>query len=156
LVTVSTGSERGHEFLSETEFRAWHGALRFTTDTLRAIDHALAEAHGMSVTEFDVLITLFNAPGRRLRMSQLAQSALLTPSGLTGLVGRLERQGLVTRAVDDDDRRGYFAILTDAGDTRLCEARITHNAVVRERLTRHLTDRQIQGMGSLWTRLGTV
>jgi DNA-binding MarR family transcriptional regulator len=153
---VSTAAECDHEFLSEPEFRAWHGALRFTTDALRAIDGALTDAHGMSITEFDVLITLFNAPGRRLRMSQLAESVLLTPSGLTGLVARLERDGLVTRVVDPEDRRSYFAVLTPAGATQLGEARITHNAVVRTRMVGPLTARQIQTLGSIWERLGAV
>lgn len=146
----------GHEFLSRREFRAWHGALRFTTSAIRAVDEALVAAHGLSITEYDVLITLYNADERRLRMAALAGSVVLTPSGLTHLVGRLERNGLVERVIDEADRRSYFAVLTPLGDQRLREARVTHNEVVRQRLTRRLSQRQLDGLGSVWARLDLV
>jgi len=63
------------------EFSAWHGALQFTNRAMRAIDEALSAAHDISITEFDVLITLFNAPDSRLRMTELAERVVLTPSG---------------------------------------------------------------------------
>ena len=78
----------------------------------RALDEALTAAHGISLKEFDVLITLFNAPKARLRMTELAERVVLTPSGVTHLVTRLERDGLVSRVVDEDDRRSFFAALT--------------------------------------------
>jgi len=81
---------------------------------LAALDAALRREHGLAVTEFDVLITLFNAPGRQLGMSALARQALLSPAGTTHLVTRLERDGLVTRAADPADRRKWFTILTGA------------------------------------------
>jgi DNA-binding MarR family transcriptional regulator len=80
-------------------------------------------AHGISVKEFDVLITLFNAPGGQLRMTDLAEQVLLTPSGVNHLVTRLERDGLVSRSVDKEDRRSTFAALTSAGHRRLRESR---------------------------------
>jgi DNA-binding MarR family transcriptional regulator len=142
--------------LTRREFRAWHGALRFTTSTIRAVDEALIAAHGISITEYDVLITLYNAPEHRLRMAALAGSVVLTPSGLTHLVGRLERSGFVERVVDEADRRSHFAMLTPSGDQRLREARITHNEVVRQRLTRRLSERQLDRLGSVWARLDVV
>ena len=143
-------ASRQHEFLSEAEFRAWHGALRFTTGAMRAIDEALDAAHDISITEFDVLITLFNAPDERARMTELAERVTLTPSGLTHLVTRLERKGFVKRVVDPADRRSFFAELTAAGDRKLRESRVTHNEVVRARLTRRLTARQLASLGDLW------
>src|SRR5207248_6952197 len=82
----STNSQ--DEYLTKAEIRAWRGALLFTTAVLRALDEALLAAHRISVKEFDVLITLFNAPSNRLRMTDLAERALLTPSGLSHLVTR--------------------------------------------------------------------
>ena len=146
---MSSGNWRD-EYLSEAEFRAWHGCLRLTTSMLRALDQALRAAHAISVTEFDVLITLFNAPKDRLRMSELSQQVLLTASGMTQLATRLEREGLVSRAVDADDRRSFFVTLTPAGHARLREARPTHNEVVRSRLTRRLDADQLRTLGSLW------
>jgi DNA-binding MarR family transcriptional regulator len=144
---------RDHEYLSDAEFRAWHGALQFTNAAMRAIDEALQAEHGISIKEFDVLITLYNAPDRKLRMTELAKRVVLTPSGVSHLVTRLEREGLVQRTVAEDDRRSFFATLTSAGDRRLREARPTHNEVVRDHLVRRLTPAQLETLGALWGRV---
>jgi DNA-binding MarR family transcriptional regulator len=143
-------STKRNEYLSESEFRAWDGSLRFTNSTTRALDEALSAAHGISVKEFDVLITLFNAPEDRLRMTELAERVVLSPSGVTHLVTRLERDGLVRRIVDEGDRRSFFAALTPAGHQRLRDSRPTHNEVIREHLTRRLTPNQLGALGDLW------
>jgi DNA-binding MarR family transcriptional regulator len=142
-----------HEYLTPAEFQAWHGALRFTNGAMRALDDALVAAHGISIKEFDVLITLYNAPQERLRMTELGERVLLTPSGVSHLVTRLEHSGLVARRVDDADRRSYFAELTPAGRRRLRESRPTHNEVVRAHLTRRLTATQLRTLGTLWERV---
>jgi DNA-binding MarR family transcriptional regulator len=147
---VSSKGREVDEFLTDAEFRAWHGCLQFTNTATRAIDEALTAAHGISIKEFDVLITLFNAPGGRLRMTELAERVVLTPSGVTHLVTRLERGGLVSRSVDEEDRRSFFSALTRAGHRRLRESRPTHNEVVRAHLTRRLTARQLATLGTLW------
>jgi len=146
-------STRRNEYLSDAEFRAWHGSLLFTNLATRALDEALSDAHGISVKEFDVLITLFNAPDGRLRMSELAERVVLSASGVTHLVTRLERDGLVQRIVDDDDRRSFFTALTPAGHQRLRDSRPTHNEVIREHLTRRLTPRQLHTLGALWGKI---
>ena len=139
-----------HEYLTEAEFRAWGGCLRFTSQAMQALDEALRRDHGISLTEFDVLITLYNAPNDRLRMTELSNRIVLTASGLTQLVTRLESKGLVGRSVDPADRRSFFAVLTSAGDQRLRESRPTHNEVIRSRLTRRLTPEQLATFGELW------
>jgi DNA-binding MarR family transcriptional regulator len=139
--------------LSDAEFRAWHGSLLFTDTTTRALDEALSKANGISVKEFDVLITLFNAPDGRLRMAELAERVVLSASGVTHLVTRLERDRLVQRSVDKGDRRSFFAALTPAGHQRLRDARPTHSEVIREHLTRRLTPNQLDTLGTLWTKL---
>ena len=144
---------RTDEYLTEAEFRAWHGCLRFTDLAMRSLDEALVAGHGISIKEFDVLITLFNAPDDRLRMTELAERVLLTPSGVSHLVTRLEREELVSRVVDPDDRRSFFAALTRAGHRRLRESRSTHNEVVRGYLTQRLTPTQLATLGSLWERV---
>ncbi len=141
------------EYLTEVEFRAWHGALEFTNAAMRAIDEALTAGHGISIKEFDVLITLFNAPERRLRMSELAERVVLTASGLTHLITRIERAGLVIRTVDQGDRRSFFAVLTEAGHELLRESRPAHNQVVRSRLTERLTPADLAVLGDLWEKI---
>ncbi len=141
------------EYLTDAELRAWHGCLTFTNAAMREIDERLTRHHGISIKEFDVLITLFNSPDGRLRMSDLAQHVVLSPSGVTHLVARLRREGLVEREVDEDDRRSFFAVLTRDGRRRLREARPTHNDVIRARLIDRLTPRQLDTLGRLWGRV---
>ena len=146
----SKNREREDEFLTDAELRAWHGCLQFMNTVVRALDGALQTAHGISVKEFDVLITLYNAPDGRLRMTELADRVVLTPSGVTHLVTRLERDGLVSRIVDENDRRSFFTALTREGQRRLRVSRPTHNEVVRAHLTRKLTDAQLANLGGLF------
>ena len=143
------------EFLTDAEFRAWHGCLRFSNNAMQALDQALRAEHEISLSEFDVLITLFNAPNDRLRMTELSKKVLLTASGMTQLVTRLDSRGLVSRSVDVADRRSYFATLTKAGQRRLREARPTHNEIVRSLLTRRLAAEQLAAMGDLWAAVET-
>jgi DNA-binding MarR family transcriptional regulator len=146
-------SKPGHEYLTDAELRAWGGCLLFTDRLMRALDEALTAAHSISVKEFDVLITLYNAPGRRLRMTELAERVILTPSGVSHLMTRLERSGLVSRVAAEDDRRSFFATLTPGGDRLLREARPTHNEVVREQLIRRLTATDLATLGDIWDRV---
>jgi DNA-binding MarR family transcriptional regulator len=86
-------------------------------------------------------------------MSDLAASVLLSQSGVTRLVDRLERDGLVARERCEDDARGWFAVLTDAGARRLAEARRTHLAGVRRLFLEHLDERDRAQLAAVWERL---
>lgn len=93
--------------------------------------------YGLAVVEFEALIRLVRSPGHRLRMSELAGQMTLTSSGITRVVDRLERDGLVRRESCPDDRRGSWAVVTDAGMSRV-------NAVLPghlDLLERHFTGR---------------
>jgi len=138
---------------SDDELAAWHGMLTLYSRIMRDLDRGLIESHGISVREFDVLITLFNAPDYRLRMTELADRIMLTPSGLSRLVDRLERGHLVERQVDRVDARSVHTVLTDAGLTRLDEARATHNSVIRSHYTDRLSLAELRDVGSLWQRV---
>jgi DNA-binding MarR family transcriptional regulator len=118
------------------EGSTWHLLLRMSSRVLREIDHRLDEEHRMRVTEFDVLITLDNAPEKMLRMTDLARATMLSAGGLTRLVGRLESRGQVRREPDPQDARGYNALLTATGADALAQARVTHDAVIAEELRR--------------------
>lgn len=106
---------------------------------LRELDDALDANHRMSVTEFDVLITLDNAPDRRLRMTDLAREIMLSSGGLTRLAGRLESRRLIRREPDPDDGRAFRATLTPDGEEMLAQARVTHDAVLERMIAPHLT-----------------
>jgi DNA-binding MarR family transcriptional regulator len=120
---------------------------------LQRLDSELQRTASIAVTEFDVLITLYNAPHRRLTMSALAERVLLSPAGATHLVTRLERDRMVRREVDPTDRRKSFAVLTEKGDRTLRSARRTHNDVLRQTLFALTTPTERRTLRRLWRRL---
>ena len=136
--------------LTGIELAAWHGMLAAHATLIRQLDGQLRAAHGLGVSEFDVLITLFNGAERGVRMTDLAKAIMLSPAGLTHMVTRLERDGLVERAVDPADRRSFLVRLTPGGRERLDAARVTHNAVIRDRFTARLTGPQLHQLSGVW------
>ena len=120
---------------------------------LRDLDTELRGAHGLAVIEFDVLITLFNAPDQRLGMSALAERVLLSRAGATHLVTRLERDRLVRREVDPTDGRKWFTVLTEEGGRALQAARRTHNEVLRRTLLVATSPTDRRTLRRLWQRL---
>jgi DNA-binding MarR family transcriptional regulator len=142
-----------HEFLEPEEWQSVNALLMLNRIVQTGLDTELRQAHGLAVTEFDVLITLFNAPDSRLRMTALADRVLLSPAGLTHLVTRLERDGLVRREVDPNDGRKWFAVLTDNGDATLRTARHTHNAVLRKTFLANTSPTERRSLQRIWSRL---
>ena len=106
----------------------------------RAFDADLVRAQGMSMTEYSVLMFLSEAVDRKLRMSELAAVCTLSISGMTRVVDRLQGQGLVRREPCPADRRGWNAVLTDAGLDRLRQAWPTHLASARRHVFDHLRE----------------
>ncbi len=149
---MSSPNSAGTPF-SDDELAAWHGMLTLYSRVMRDLDRELLASHQISVREFDVLITLANAPDYRLRMSDLAERVMLTPSGLSRLVDRLVRARLVERQTDSSDARGFRAVLTDLGAQRLDEARATHNAIIRIRFTDRLGMEELKELGAIWAKV---
>ena len=106
---------------------------------LRELDDMLDAEDRITVSEFDVLITLDNAPARQLRMTDLARATMLSSGGMTRLAGRLEHRGLLRRIPDPDDARAFRATLTPEGESKLAQARTTHDAVLARMIAPHLT-----------------
>jgi len=94
------------------------------------LERALSAEHGLSVVEYTVLDALSRQDGWHLRMHQLARAAALSASAATRLVNRLEARGLLMRILCDDDRRGIYTELTQAGSALLAAARATHDRVL--------------------------
>ena len=138
--------------LAPTELAAWRGMLRVHSALVKALDAELMAVHGLPLTSYEVLINLQAAPGRRRRMAELADGVLLSRSGTTRLVDRLEREGLLERDVCDSDGRGCFAVLTDHGEDVLSQARATHLDGVRERFLRHFEPAELEQMAAWWNR----
>lgn len=109
--------------------------------------------HGLSPSEFEVLLRLSRSPGGRLRMSDLAAQALLSSSGLTRLVDRLEQADLVTRSACPTDKRGSFAQVTAAGAERMTAALPGHLAVIEELYTGALSPSELTALTATLRRL---
>src|SRR3954447_22006115 len=130
---MASTPDRAIQELDPEELAAWRGLLRVHSALVKALDAELLGGHELPLTSYEVLINLQAAPDRRRRMAELADGVLLSRSGMTRLVDRLERDGLLVRDACDSDGRGCFAVLTDKGDEVLAMARATHLEGVRER-----------------------
>jgi len=124
----------------DPRLEAWRSFLRAHARVVRELERELADEQSMALTDYDVLVQLANADERRLRMSELADGLLLSRSGATRLIDRLEATGLVERVSCESDRRGQWASLTDAGYARLRDASPTHLRGIATHFLDRLTD----------------
>jgi DNA-binding MarR family transcriptional regulator len=138
---------------SEVVQRAWRGLLRAHACLAKRLDSELERAHHLPMTSYEVLHHLDSSGGGRMRMCDLADQAQLSRSGLTRLVDRLERDGLLERCSCEQDARGSYACLTCAGRERLREARGTHLAVMREYFFARLSETELRALADMSERI---
>jgi len=125
---------------------AWRSLLSAHARLISLLDAELQASQGMSVSDYGVLVNLSEAEDGRMRMSDLAERLLLSPSGLTRRLDGLVKAGLVSRARCPTDRRGALAVLTKAGWKRLEQAAPDHVAQVRRHFVDKLNRRQLQAL----------
>jgi DNA-binding MarR family transcriptional regulator len=121
----------------------WADLLRVTELLHARVTEDLLAGQSLTPEEVELLVQLSRAPEARLRMLEVSRSLLLSKSGVTRLVDRLEERGLVTRAACPEDRRVVYATLTEPGRDVLDEARPLLAAAVAEHLGRHLSSARI-------------
>lgn len=141
------------EHLSPTELRAWRGLARAHACLIKRIDAQLEAEHGLPLSSHDVLHRLADAEDGKLRMHDIAAAVMLSRSGLTRLVDRLERDGLVSRCSCENDARGAYAVITEAGRLRLAEAQAGHRAAIRSLFLAHYSEAELEQLGLLLERL---
>lgn len=132
---------------------AWRLFLETHARVLDVLENELNEDEDLQLSWYDVLVQLSEAPDRRLRMQELADAVLLSKSGLTRLVDRMEKAGLVQREACTDDRRGTYAVLTDRGLERLEDAFPAHARGVQEHFTGHLSPDEARVMTAAFRRV---
>jgi DNA-binding MarR family transcriptional regulator len=137
---------------SPAELAAWRGMLQAHARVTRVLDAEMRAAHGLSVSAYEVLMFLAEAPEQRLRMAEIADEVLLSRSGLTRLIDRLVELGYVVRCAVEGDARGAYAELTDAGAELFETAQLTHRAGVRRAFLTLLTRTDVVVLGDIWTR----
>ena len=132
----------------------WVRFLRAYSGVTRDLNADLVDRHGLTLNEYEVLLRLARAPDRLLKRVELAQSVLLTPSGITRLLERLERLGLVERADCPTDARVSYARLTAKGLAKLREAAETHVTGIEERFLGPFSDEERATLAELLGRIG--
>ena len=140
-------------WLSEDEqsyWRSWISANLLLPDRL---GRDLQEQCGLTLADYEILVRLSEAPDRRLRMSELAEITLSSRSRLSHQIDRMQKAGQVDRQECTDDRRGYFAVLTDAGYDELVAAAPIHVESVRQRMVDVLTPEEFAEFGRLNQKL---
>jgi len=133
----------------------WRQYLRGQATVARALEADLLLEQRLSLAAYEVLAQLAEAPERRLRMTELADAVLLSRSGVTRMVDRLERVGLVTRGRVAEDGRGIAATLTDRGLDQLHRATATHVAAIQRYFIDRLDEADLRDLWRISQRLAT-
>ncbi len=126
-----------------TTLSAWSSFLRAHAGLVNTLDRELAKERGLPLVWYEVLFHLDSAPDHKMRMQELAESALLSFSGLTRLVDRMAEAGLVARAPCAQDRRGSYTVITSKGRDSLQSAMPVHLRGVSEHFAKHLTSDEL-------------
>ncbi|MDT4916323.1 MAG: hypothetical protein QOI15_3004 [Pseudonocardiales bacterium] len=138
---------------SDWRIAVWRTFLRSHARAMRELERELLAETGMPIGWYDVLLQLAEAPQRRLRMAELADRVLLSRSGLTRLIDRLQAEGLVRREPSPDDARGTFTVLTAEGRSRLRAAAPVHLAGIRTHWLAHFSDDELRELAALLGRV---
>ena len=139
--------------LDGAALEAWRSYLQSHASIVRLLDAELMAEQGLTTRDYQVLLYLAQAPERRLPMSALAESTMLTRSGITRLIDGLVAHGLIERNACPNDARVSYAQLTESGYAKLREAGETHVTGIRRLFLEHFDDREIEQLATLLGRL---
>ncbi len=142
-MTVTEGSGTRTLSPSDPRIEPWRAFLQAHARITRRLDEELRAEHDLSLAEYDALLNIAQAPGRRIRMRQLSDRVILSKSGVTRLIDRLVADGLVERSACLVDARGAEAVLTESGLARLREASRTHLRGINEHFLEPLGDTDV-------------
>jgi len=140
---------RDEPWLSAEQQLVWRAFLRMSTQLTERIERDLQQAAGMPHAYYLILAMLSEAPGRSLRMNQLAEVVRASQSRVSHAISRLEESGWVRRIPAPGDRRGQIAELTDAGFDRLVEVAPSHAETVRSIMFDPLSPRQLENFADI-------
>ena len=151
----AAGSARGvdGEPLTALELGAWRGMLQAHAGVVRRLDADLRGRHGITLSAYEVLMMIGTSERGRLRISELSAGTLLSVSGISRMVDRLAREGLVVRESCEEDGRGAEVALTPSGRGRLRAARAGHLEGVRREFLSRFTDAELEALDGFWRRV---
>ncbi len=141
------------ELFSRCQQAAWGGFLSAYARLNRIIEEDLQAHSHLTHVEFEILLRLSWSDPHRMRIQDLAAESILTRSGISRVVERLEKAGLVTREEAPEDRRGAYAVLTEAGAERFRIAAQKHSECVHTHFLNKFNEEELQIMAAFWQRL---
>jgi DNA-binding MarR family transcriptional regulator len=141
------------EWLTEAQMRGWRAYIEGSMRLNIQLEEDLRAATGLTMADYNVLVVLSEAPGRRLRMGELADRLVFSPSRLTYQVASMEKRSLVRRESCPRDRRGSEAVLTEDGLAKLRDSAPRHVVSVRERLIDLLDDAELATLTAVFERV---
>jgi DNA-binding MarR family transcriptional regulator len=147
MATTSTSRLEG------AALEAWRSFLQSHATIIRGLDAELVADHGVTARDYEVLLYLAQAPERKLPMSAIAESTMLTRSGITRLVDGLVQNGLIERVACASDARVSYARLTDDGYEKLRDAGASHIASIQRLFLEHFSVEETEQLAALLSRL---
>lgn len=142
-----------NRWLSDAEQRMWRAYLDSTRLLLRELEVQLVADGGITFADFEVLVLLSEAQHRRLRMGELTEAAVATRGGTAGAVSRLARAGWLRRIGCQEDKRGWFAELTESGQEKLESVSAGHVDALRRNLFDLLSPRDVDLFAHAYTQI---
>lgn len=142
-------------WLNPSEMKAWRRYIVASRRLLESLDADL-EGHDLSMSDYEILAQLSDAPDRRMRMSELAQIAMLSRSRLSHRMKVMEKAGWVKRESCPADKRGYFAVMTAKGWKAIVAAAPDHVESVRRRFVDHLTKADQVALAQIFEKVGAA
>ena len=139
-------------WLNPTEMKAWRRYILASRRLLEALDSDL-DSHDLSMPDYEILVQLSDAPDRSMRMSELAEKALLSRSRLSHRMKVMEKAGWVKREACPIDKRGYFAVMTAKGWKAIVAAAPDHVDSVRSRFVDHLSKADQAALAEIFERV---
>lgn len=130
--------------LNPQQLESWRTFLKTHAKIITLIEQDLASEKRVPLSTYDVLIALYEAPEKRLRINEIGKSVVLSRSGLTRLVDRLERENLIIRERSETDRRGAFAVLTRDGQRELLKAWPVYAKGIQEHFVSKVTNEELE------------
>jgi DNA-binding MarR family transcriptional regulator len=149
---AAQSSDKSPKWLNPREMKAWRSYIIASRRLLDALDADL-NGHDLSMADYEVLAQLSDAPDRRMRMSELAEIAMLSKSRLSHRMKVMEKAGWVRREVCTEDKRGSFAVMTEKGWRAIVKAAPDHVASVRNRFVDNLNVKDQEELAKIFDRL---
>lgn len=139
-------------WLTPREMKAWRSYIIASRRLLEALEADLHN-HDLSMADYEVMAQLSEAPGRRMRMSELAELAMISKSRLSHRMKVMEKAGWIKREECAEDRRGYWAVMTDNGWRAIVAAAPDHVASVRLRFIDQLSAKEQEALTKTFAHL---